>query len=513
MPTFAFTVGSLGDFIALGDLIVKIGLALYRPGEYTKDYQELLRELEHFSQVLNKINICKGQKRTQMAEICFQGVRTQVDLTTRFITEFLNQREQASNSPWNNIKWANNGAQEMTELRRTLSDHRQMLSVLLEILLSQQLSDVLVVCEENVKDIRTIMAQRPKQLTLIDVIGNYREIPFDFCVSYELFTDVLRAYYKHQELPGHAFVARGDYQIVLGDNHRVVEAPEWTKTIRPDSTVAMSMILRRRGNTAIKCPRCGVAPKGNGVDGWVDCSGCPGRFQTTVKEEEELVSPSINASMDSPSNEQDPNHHDPQGSIPESRASEGKHDRMDMVWEKFRLLSIISLVECISNSTSFEVKRANELSRFRPEAQQYLLGLFLTRNFRSQNLKELDEASNFFEACSNMGLSDAYMYIRYRCALPSMDGSSACGAPFDRRDRFADHLHQHLDMKPYQCRCNTPPCIPPQRFATHPLLDHHTHEKRTICQYCQKSHFLRNIARHQRTCPFAREAAKSPSTV
>jgi hypothetical protein len=46
MPAFAFTVGSLGDFIALADLVVKIGVALYKPGECTKGLQDLKRELE-----------------------------------------------------------------------------------------------------------------------------------------------------------------------------------------------------------------------------------------------------------------------------------------------------------------------------------------------------------------------------------------------------------------------------------------------------------------------------------
>jgi hypothetical protein len=53
-------------------------------------------------------------------------------------------------------------------------------------LLTQQLSDVMAICEENVKDIHTIACARPKQLMLVDAIGNYREIPFDFCVSYEV---------------------------------------------------------------------------------------------------------------------------------------------------------------------------------------------------------------------------------------------------------------------------------------------------------------------------------------
>jgi hypothetical protein len=110
-------------------------------------------------------------------------------------------------------------------------------------------------------------------------------------------------------------VTRGDYQIVLGDEHKIVEATDWSIMIHPDSKVAMSMILRRRGDTMAKCPRCGVAPENEEVSGWANWSVmsrfdgvitdkgysslCPERFRTTVREDnaEEIVSPALNALM------------------------------------------------------------------------------------------------------------------------------------------------------------------------------------------------------------------------
>jgi hypothetical protein len=132
MPTFALTVGSLGDFIALGDLIVKIGVVLYRPGECTKEYQDLLRELEHFSQILSKLEICKGQRMTPAAEGCLKRVQIEADRAAQVIKEFLDKRQQNSSGIWNKIMWAKNGPSEMAELKRTLSAHREMLSFLLE---------------------------------------------------------------------------------------------------------------------------------------------------------------------------------------------------------------------------------------------------------------------------------------------------------------------------------------------------------------------------------------------
>jgi hypothetical protein len=206
MPTFSLTVGSLGDFIAMGDLIVKIGIALYRPGECTRDYQDLLRELEQLAQILSKIEICKGQRMTALAERCLKAVQAQADLTTQVVKEFLNKRESSKNGMWNKVTWVTNGPNEMAELKRTLSAHREMLSFLLEMcigtsylgialcltrytfarLLSQQISDVIAICEDNFKDMHSIALHRPKQLTLVDAIGNHRDIPFDFCVSYEV---------------------------------------------------------------------------------------------------------------------------------------------------------------------------------------------------------------------------------------------------------------------------------------------------------------------------------------
>jgi hypothetical protein len=43
--------------------------------------------------------------------------------------------------------------------------------------------------ETGVKDIQTIVKRQPAQLTLVDAIGNYRQIPFDFCFTYEVRLD------------------------------------------------------------------------------------------------------------------------------------------------------------------------------------------------------------------------------------------------------------------------------------------------------------------------------------
>ncbi|PVG01355.1 hypothetical protein CPB86DRAFT_99569 [Serendipita vermifera] len=220
-----------------------------------KGLQELLRELENFSQVLSKIETCKGHRMTPMAERCLKTVQVQADMAAQVITEFLEKR-QTSTGVWSKVVWAANGSSDMIELRRKLSAHRETLNFLLEILVSQQLSDVMATLEENIKDIHTIARQCPKKLTLVDAIGNYREIPFEFCITYELFTDILRAYFKHQQLPGRQLVDRGDYEILSGNGRQPIGPLKWSTSIFPNITVEMRMKIRRLSCIQPHCSRC-----------------------------------------------------------------------------------------------------------------------------------------------------------------------------------------------------------------------------------------------------------------
>lgn len=68
MPVFAFTVGSLGDFLALGDLIVRLGVALYNPAGCPNEYEDLMRECELLCHILTEISICKGHQMSKLAE-------------------------------------------------------------------------------------------------------------------------------------------------------------------------------------------------------------------------------------------------------------------------------------------------------------------------------------------------------------------------------------------------------------------------------------------------------------
>lgn len=132
MPAFSFTVGSLGDFLALGELIVRLGIALYKPGEATKDYEELKQELELLCQALGKIEICKGQKRSAIADGCLKAVQAQATACEKIIQDFLEKRKEPNTSLWNRICWTAKGPNEAADLRQRLSAHRETMSLLLE---------------------------------------------------------------------------------------------------------------------------------------------------------------------------------------------------------------------------------------------------------------------------------------------------------------------------------------------------------------------------------------------
>lgn len=131
MPVFAFTVGSLGDFLALGDLIIKLGVALYKPGECAKDYEELMRELELLCHILMKINISKEQRISETARFYLRQIQVEIAGCQGVIRGFLDKKSSGNNWVWKNIKWAAQGPSEAEEIRRQLSTRRDRLNLLL----------------------------------------------------------------------------------------------------------------------------------------------------------------------------------------------------------------------------------------------------------------------------------------------------------------------------------------------------------------------------------------------
>lgn len=135
MPVFAFTFGSLGDFIALGELIVKLGIALYKPGEATRDYEELRDELNLILQILGHINVCKGQELSTEAAQVLCLVNLQVKECQNIIQIFLNKIPSAPGAKRNirkTLKWTVTGPRKVADVREKLSRQKDILNMLLQ---------------------------------------------------------------------------------------------------------------------------------------------------------------------------------------------------------------------------------------------------------------------------------------------------------------------------------------------------------------------------------------------
>jgi hypothetical protein len=124
-------------------------------------------------------------------------------------------------------------------------------------------------------------------ITLLDAIGNRVEIPMEWCRTYsvchatsvlgiifliniQMLEDMVRLYFNHQKPPGAAFVRRGDYRLVQGGVGDVVEPARWTYDVKPGHTVETSMILRKRDELFVRCPRCRTLFSGSAKNGWAD---------------------------------------------------------------------------------------------------------------------------------------------------------------------------------------------------------------------------------------------------
>jgi hypothetical protein len=132
MPGFAFTVGSFGDIIAMGEIIIKIGQALYRASEQSPEYQELMHELGSCLQIFTRVTAAEEDIKSEEARRRHRDVLYAASACRRDMVEFLERRPPQGTSAWNKITWVVSGPKETTKLRERLAAHRHTLTVLLQ---------------------------------------------------------------------------------------------------------------------------------------------------------------------------------------------------------------------------------------------------------------------------------------------------------------------------------------------------------------------------------------------
>jgi hypothetical protein len=123
---------------------------------------------------------------------------------------------------------------------------------------------------------------------------------FPRSLTTQMLEDIVRLYFKHQKPPGMSLVERGDYRLVHGGRGTIVEPGKWTYDLTAGHSVEMSMVLHRRDELEVKCPRCRAPFHGRVTNGWADwkvysshparmithsfhSSSCSGRFQVEAK--------------------------------------------------------------------------------------------------------------------------------------------------------------------------------------------------------------------------------------
>jgi hypothetical protein len=81
---------------------------------------------------------------------------------------------------------------------------------------------------------------------------------------------MVRLYFTHQKPPGARLVECGDYRLVHGGVGNIVEPSKWTYDLKPGNTVEMSMVVRKRNELSVECPRCRTLFGGEVKNGWAD---------------------------------------------------------------------------------------------------------------------------------------------------------------------------------------------------------------------------------------------------
>jgi hypothetical protein len=89
-------------------------------------------------------------------------------------------------------------------------------------------------------------------------------------IKFQLLEDMVRLYFNHQKPPGARLVERGDYRLVHGGVGNFVEPSKWTYDLKPGNTVELSMVVRKRNERLVRCPRCRTQFEGEAKNGWAD---------------------------------------------------------------------------------------------------------------------------------------------------------------------------------------------------------------------------------------------------
>jgi hypothetical protein len=212
-----------------------------------------------------------------------------------------------------------------------------------------------------------------------------------------------------------------------------------------------------------------------------DSSHCTGRFRTIVEEEGlKGVSTAGSSKTEALKDNTGTNQHESQVSITEHLAAASGQNAADVVWKKFRLLSVIILVQFISDPSIKRCQECGKTGRYDGRNFIELSGprsrsriIFCKEcNSKLDNIS-LDEWLGDSSSCRaiiqkiHVVRISAPKNIEDRHYNPHEESSHSsiyvesmtervylcgiCGGSFDCEDRWIAHMIAHHDVRPYPC--------------------------------------------------------------
>ncbi|EIM84347.1 uncharacterized protein STEHIDRAFT_170063 [Stereum hirsutum FP-91666 SS1] len=281
MALVAFTFGSLGDIIAVIDLLNEVRKALSDSTGSSAEYQALLISLDIFHDTLEAVRDTFSTASPSLRNHTpllpsLQNAHRQALSVSRALLKDIHARiakYQASlrkggsgsmmRDSWRKIGWALFQKPELEEMKMKMMAQVETLNILLSLALRhdvrQQHAAVLemdrsvqqlpILIQETIAEQRTVlfeikhcvnelpntlgctweggMAHSQRPVVLRDALGQTLNLPLEFCESYDLLDGILKVYYRKRA--GGRFVERGDYELTIpGDE--MTDGPESAST-------------------------------------------------------------------------------------------------------------------------------------------------------------------------------------------------------------------------------------------------------------------------------------------
>ncbi|TFY67157.1 hypothetical protein EVG20_g4041 [Dentipellis fragilis] len=221
MPVFAFTIGSLGDILAVAGIASTVIKALVGSAGACDEYQELIIELGSRMKMVDVVNGLMDE--VGAAHALLVTIYRKIDGYQACLG-----KEGSGKDSWRKIGWSIFRKPDLVKWRARLQDHRGNLQMYPE--------------HTSLIEIGRTMQTRPKMLgyiwerglmtqespvELIDFLGVRILIPLQLCITWDEFDRFLKFYFRSRERAGEHLVADNDYSITSSTGSDLMASSQW----------------------------------------------------------------------------------------------------------------------------------------------------------------------------------------------------------------------------------------------------------------------------------------------